>query len=181
MSLLRPERFDFMAKLLYIKSYDKKYNTDFYKNLYHAHLNTFNGCYELPDSTNVELGVAKKNINDFLDAFHSLIDSIKENGFDKKYAIPVGSDGCIENGTHRLITSYYLKVPISSYSLSSPGQKYDYRFFMNRQGKPPLSPLYADTMALEYVNHNPNLRCMILYPVAFDPYDPSKKFKNYLI
>lgn len=167
--LLRPERFDFMAKFLYVKGYDREYNTDFYRRLYEAHLNTFNGCYELPDSTNTEAGVEKKNIDDFLGAFHSLIKSLKKNGFDKKYSIPVGSDGCIENGTHRLIASYYLKTPISTYTLSSPGQKYDYRFFMNRQGKPSLSPLYADTMALEYVNHQPNLRCMILYPVAFDP------------
>ena len=45
---------------------------------------------------------------------------------------------------------------------------YNYSFFLNRNGNPKLEEKYADTIALEYVKHNPNLRTMIIYPVAFE-------------
>ena len=37
-----PERFDLIAKYLYIKYYEKKIKCDFYIELYHKHLLTFN-------------------------------------------------------------------------------------------------------------------------------------------
>ena len=163
-----PSRFDFMAKYLYIKQYDNKYNTNFFIDLYKAHIITFNGGYELPDTTLQNNTIIKKNIDDFIKVFNELIEDMKLNGYNKQYPIPIDQNGIIENGTHRLLTAYYFNIKPELKQITGRGQQYDYNFFLQRQGKPSLERIYADTMALEYVNHNPNQRCMILYPNAYD-------------
>ena len=172
-----PERFDLMAKYLYIKSKDKKYNTNFFKELYHKHIITFNNCYELPDPT-MKNSIKKENIEDFMNSFDKLIDNIKNNGYNKKYPIPVGNNNVIINGAHRLMISYYYnKQPIFK-KLNIPGDTYDFNFFKNRKTYPKLSDVYSDTMALEYIKHNKNIRCMILYPTAYDNIDKFQTILN---
>ena len=95
---LYPSRFDFMAKYLYVKQYDKKYNTSFFIDLYKAHITTFNGGYELPDTTLPNSTIIKQNIDDFIKVFNELIDDMKKNGYNKQYPIPVDKNGIIENG-----------------------------------------------------------------------------------
>ena len=58
-------RFDFMAKYLYIKHREKNTKTNFFKELYHKHLITFNGCKELPDTSCGETSISKSCIEDF--------------------------------------------------------------------------------------------------------------------
>jgi GR25 family glycosyltransferase involved in LPS biosynthesis len=172
-----PERFDLMAKYLYIKSEDKKYNTNFFKELYHKHILTFNNCYELPDPT-IKDNIKKENIKDFLDSFDNLIKNIKNNGFNEKYPIPVGNNNVIINGAHRLMISYYYnKIPLFK-KLNTPGDTYDFNFFKNRKVYPNLSDVYSDTMALEYIKHDENIRCMILYPTAYDNIDKFQTILN---
>ena len=163
-----PSRFDFMAKYLYVKQYDKRYNTNFFIDLYKAHINTFNGAYELPDITIQNNTITKQNMGDFIKIFDELIGDMKKNGYNKQYPIPVDQTGIIENGAHRLLTAYYYNIQPEMKYISGKGQHYDYNFFLQRQGKPALERIYADTMALEYIKHNPNQRCMILYPNAYD-------------
>ena len=67
---LHPARFDLMAKYLYIKFKEKNINTDFYKELYHQHIKTFNNCWEHPGT--------KVNIQQFFDAFDRLIQNMKK-------------------------------------------------------------------------------------------------------
>ena len=78
--LLHPSRFDLMAKYLYLKSLDKNLETDFFKEMYHKHLITFNGCKEFPDTTLGERGLSKTNINAFINSFKILIDNKKKDG-----------------------------------------------------------------------------------------------------
>ena len=68
-----PQRFDLMAKYLYIKYIDQNIKTDFFKNLYHSHILTFNNCIEFADLTKNEKGNSKNNINDFVLSFNNLI------------------------------------------------------------------------------------------------------------
>ena len=127
-----PSRFDFMAKYLYIKQYDKNYNTKFFIDLYRAHINTFNGGYELPDTTQPNSPIIKQSIDDFIKVFNELIDDMKNNGYNKQYPIPVDFTGIIENGTHRLLTSYYYNIKPEIKQISGKGQHYDYNFFFIR-------------------------------------------------
>ena len=162
-------RFDLMAKYLYMLSIDKNLKTDFFKELYIKHLITFNGCKELPDTSRGESGIAKNNVNDFIISFNNLIENLKKNGYDERFPIPIGNNGIIINGAHRLVASYYFNITPKIINLNEEGNVgYNYSFFLNRNGNPKLEEKYADTMALEYVKHNPNVRTMIIYPVAFE-------------
>ena len=91
-------RFDLMAKYLYLK-YN---NTNFYKELYHKHIITFNNCWEHPGTKNC--------IQDFFSEYDKLINNIEKNGYDQNFPIPIGTNNVIINGAHRLITSYYFKT-----------------------------------------------------------------------
>ena len=165
-----PCRFDLMAKYLYVWARDKKISSLFFKELYHKHVETFNGCYEKPDHTIGDGLVHKKNIDDFFKAFNILIEDMKKNGYDKNYPIPMGNNGVICNGSHRLIVSYYYNIePILKY-YGNGNCIYNYKFFINRNDKSlsNLKQIYADTMALEYINHNNNLRTMIVWPIAYN-------------
>ena len=67
-------RFDLMAKYLYLKYY--KYT--FYQELYQKHIITFNQAWEHPGN--------KSKIEDFIQSFEKLIESMKKFGFvDKTY------------------------------------------------------------------------------------------------
>ena len=59
--LLIPCRFDLMAKYIYIKFRENNIEIPFYKELYKAHINTFNNCWEHPGT--------KVGIIEFYDSF----------------------------------------------------------------------------------------------------------------
>jgi hypothetical protein len=96
-----------MAKYLYVKSKDKKFETEFFKNLYVNHMLSFNNCYEKSNMYSLN---KKNKCKDFIINFDKLINNIKNNGFSKKNPIPVGENDIIINGAHRLITSYYFNT-----------------------------------------------------------------------
>ena len=149
------KRFDIMAKYLYIKHK----GIPFFKELYHHHIKTFNNCWEHPGT--------KKNIQEFFDGFDALIENMKKNGYDKKYPIPIGTNGVIVNGSHRLVTAFFLNIdPIFEKKEKRGCEAYNYDFFLKRKPFPPLPQLYADCMALEYTKINHNIRSIIIYPVA---------------
>jgi len=160
-------RFDLMAKYLYIKYKEKDIESDFYTNLYKNHIITFNNCCE--DNGK------KKCINDFINAFDLLISNIKYKGFDNNYKIPIGKNNVIINGAHRLMTSLFYNIPCQGYYKQEDGcELYNYNFFINRQIFPNLDRIYTDTMALEFIKLNPNMRIMITYPNVCDKYDNIK-------
>ena len=166
---IHPSRFDLMAKYLYIKAKDKQLNTEFFKKLYHNHLITFNNCKELPDTSRGENNISKSDIEDFYKNFDKLIKSLQDNGFDEKYPISLGSNNIIINGAHRLMICYYYNINPTFKRFNEFGNSdYNYSFFLNRKPNPPLKQIFADTMALEYIKHNPNMRCMVIYPVAYN-------------
>ena len=172
--LISPTRFDLMAKYLYIKFREKNTECNFHKEMYHKHLQTFNNCFELQDPS-LPSQKPKKSIEDFITSFDALIDSMKANGFDNNYPITLGSNNVIVNGAHRLTTAYFYNLKPAIEPLKEAGNMgYNYSFFLNRQPNPPLHRTYADAMALEYINHNPNLRAMVVYPTAFQ----CNKFKE---
>lgn len=149
-------RFDLMAKFLYIESYDKKYETDFYKKLYENNIYIFNGCKEPIDPTNPD-SKAKNNINDFINEFNFLIEDIKTNGYNKNYPIPINNNTLI-NGSHRLSICKYFKKKPHIQKINMDCRYYDFKFFYGMESK------YKDHMALEAIQYNKNIRCMILYP-----------------
>ena len=164
---ITPERFDLIAKYLYIKFYEKKIKSNFFIELYHKHLLTFNKCYE-PKDPNLPHQKSKNNINEFIESFNFLINDIKNKGFNENFPIPIGKNNIIINGSHRLMVSYFFNIQPKFIIINKNGdKKYNFNFFSNRKkGFPKLDLIYTDTIALEYIRHNKKLRAMIIYPIA---------------
>jgi hypothetical protein len=162
---LAPQRFDLMAKYIYVKFQDKKINTNFHIELYKKHLETFNNCKEYINKFSFE---EKIGSDKFIEKFNFLIENIKNNGYNEKYPIPMGKNNMIINGSHRLVICYYFNInPIIVNESINGTINYNYNFFTNRKkGFPKLKLNYSDSMALEYINHNKNLRAMVIYPRA---------------
>ena len=158
-----PCRFDLMAKYLYIKYKHIQINSTFFIELYQNHIATFNNFNEYP-------GI-KKGKDTFLKSFDALIDDIKKNGFNNSYPIPINQNNLISNGAHRLIVCFYYNIKPTFKNITEYNKIYNYKHFVHngtRPNFPSLSLLYADRIALEYTKLNPNIRCMIIYPIAYD-------------
>jgi len=155
MKALFYKRFDLMAKYLYIKY--NHLNIIFFKELYKQHMITFNNCWEYPGT--------KTCIDDFYKSFDLLIDDMKKNGFNDKYPILLYND-LLVNGSHRLMVSYFynLKSIFKKADYDHGNGEYNYNFFLNRKKFPNLDILYSDTMALEFIKLDSNMRIMITYP-----------------
>ena len=165
MNNLSLTRFDFIAKYLYIKYYEKIYKSNFYLNLYKKHIEVFNKCWEHPGT--------KTKIQDFINSFNKLIEYLKKEGFSKKYPIEVGKNKVLNNGIHRFTVSYYYNIdPIIKNVDCNGCDIYNYDFFKNRNNYwrrdneqyVNLDEIYLDTMALEYVRLNKNMFPIVLYP-----------------
>ena len=153
LELIRPERFDLMAKYLYIKNYFNKNNSSFYIDLYKSHIITFNKAWEYPGT--------KTNIEEFISSFNKLIESIKKNGYDNKSIIEIDSNNIIINGAHRLMICYYLNIKpnIKIINKNNCNANHSYDFFLNRNNYwrrnneiyENMSTIYMDTIALEYL------------------------------
>lgn len=164
-------RFDLGAKLFYVKCVVDKIDTNYFKEMYFKHIETFNGCWEYPGD--------KTDIEQFYDAFNKLIEDMMKNGYNSKYPVHIGNNGIIINGSHRLITSKYLGIePFINLNKEIGGVGYNYDFFIHRTEKKPLDVKYADFIALnnlELFKDQNCVRSVVVYPIA------NKLNKNHLI
>ena len=150
------QRFDLLAKFIYIKFRENKIETNFHVELYREHIRTFNNFKEIDNNKNTE--------EDFFSSFNRLIEDIKINGYNSNFPIPLGKNKILENGAHRLMVSLFLEIEPKFHikDIDIP-DFYNYDFFLKRKNFP-LSTKYSDFMALECIKINPNLRSMIIYP-----------------
>lgn len=124
-SLICPKRFDLMAKLIYIHEYEEGNDVTHAVNIYKDNINAFSyGSF-------IELGSEDKcSFEEYVKQFNSIIDSIKKNGFDpKKSLVPVGNDGVICDGAHRVAVAAYFNKNISIVRFPELQRKYDYSYF----------------------------------------------------
>ncbi|HIP33337.1 MAG TPA: hypothetical protein EYG89_01065 [Bacteroidia bacterium] len=150
---LVPERFDLLAKILYVKHKINNTKSSIFTDLYLKHIEAFNGFYEADGSN--KIGKEK-----FVTEFDKIIDSINKKGLFENTVIP-SSKGVIVDGAHRVATSIYFNKSIKSVSLSLETINFDYNYFRNRG----LSNSYLDLMALEYINlKKSNLFLIFLWP-----------------
>jgi len=125
-SLLTYHRWDIIIKYVYIKyfhlycqHYPNKHHSDYmtapelkwFRDLYLDHLKVLNGGYEVKTYFQSK---EKHTLGEFLNDFHNLYFSIKKNGFDSKYPIPISHEGTILNGAHRIAVStlFRLTIPV---------------------------------------------------------------------
>ena len=148
-----PKRADLLAKYIYAKQREWGTNCQFGRNIYYRHLQVWNGFYEeVP---------FKRSFEDFANAFDLLLDSIKLEGFHPSSPIPVGSNGVIYNGAHRLTACLlYHKNVVVEHVPNECSYGFDYFETIH------LEPKYLDAMALQYCELKPDSFVMVILPSA---------------
>jgi hypothetical protein len=113
-------RLDIIVKYLFIKSYIENNEYEYYKILYIKHIKLWTWWIE--DD--------KKNINEFVKNFISLINSFKEKWFNKNFPIPINSNNEILNWAHRIACCYYFWIePIFIENNEYLWIKWDFNWF----------------------------------------------------
>ena len=158
---LRQKRFDLIFKYIYLKNRDK--NISFFEDLYAEHIQAFNNFHEINPSDNIP----KDTREDFIKSFDKLYDNIAKKGFDNKLGIiPIGDNGEISDGAHRLTCAAILGLDVELEN-DQRNDLYDYKFFQN-QG---IDQDIADYGALEYVKINPNAYIVNLQSIIDTKFD----------
>lgn len=165
---LTPLRFDIVAKLLYAKYREFNIQSDFGEEVYKEHLRAFtNGKfieYDKPEKNSYEK--YKKD-------FDFILNSIRENGFNKQFPVPVDFSGNLLNGSHRISASiFYNRVP-SVIMTNDPqaGQQNCSSYYFKSAD---LAEKYLDAMATEYARLKKNTKMITLYPARNETHEQSK-------
>ena len=158
--LLTAWRFDLPAKTLYARHREKGVEGFFAKSVYENHLEVWGGF--------TEKRPAKNNLEDFYNAYHSILDDMKTTGFDEeKSFVPVSGLHMLLNGAHRTAAAITYGTPlICKESAPDAGQlmcSADY--FLNKRDIVPtgLDRNTADAMALEYMRLKKHVFVASLY------------------
>ena len=155
-ALIGPKRADIMAKYIYAKHREWGVTSKFGRDMYFSHLKVWNNCIEVSPPR-------KDGIDDFLSHFHTLLDSIKNDGYRTDRSIAkVDAEGHLREGAHRETACLLYGKPLfaeESYSLC-PDWGFEY---FKKLG---LDEKYLDAMAIQYCELKPNTHVMIIYPSA---------------
>lgn len=162
---LTPSRFDIVAKLLYAKYREFNIQSDFGEEVYKEHLRSFTNNkfteYDQPE---------KNSYDKYKQDFNNILDSIKTNGFDKQFPVPVDSAGNLLNGSHRISASiFHNRVP-SVITTNEPqaGQKNCSSYYFKSAH---LAEKYLDAIATEYAYIQPHCKLLTLYPARNESSD----------
>lgn len=158
-NLLTSDRLDIVVKMLYIESYITKKRYDYFLDLYKRHIFLRTGGIE--DN--------KKNIEDFINVFNTLIDDFKVNGFDKNYPIPVSiHNNKIVNGAHRLACSIYFKTGCYIEYKNGYGNSWGYDWFIDQN----INDHYLHDIMYKYIElKKENLYMAVLWGAIEQSWD----------
>ena len=150
--LAKSQRFDLGFKLALANSWLRETESSYPEKAYLGHIEAFNGFFEAEPRKTCE--------QDFLDSFELLVKDLG-GGKPLRSEIPVGSNGQIVDGSHRLAVAALLglSVPVSH---SNEAPSYDYRFFLARGLKDEL----ADYGAIQRAKFDPTVRIVVHSPVV---------------
>lgn len=155
-TLLSPNRLDVLAPYLYAKHRELGVQGGWARRLYANHMLHFNGCRE-PD------GSGKAGLQAFLDSFHAVLDSVKRDGYrDDAPAIPIGHNGIMVDGAHRLAACLLYGKDVRTEASDRPEFAYDYGY-LERHG---LARPYLDAMLTAYCELASDVRVATTFPQA---------------
>ena len=159
-TLLTAGRLDLACKLYYIDCMEQKADMAFARELYQAHLESFsNGTFVEPGQK------AKNSVQDYFEAFHQMIEDMREHGFDPdKSVVPVGDDGTILDGSHRVAIAIYYDIPLTIVHIPEQSCRYDYSYFRKKG----LQEKYLDFMALQFIRFSEKVYTVCLWPAAYE-------------
>lgn len=161
--LLVSERFDLIAKMIYIEAYDTGRGMEWAEELYKAHIRSFSNGREPGNSE-------KNSVEAYVDVFNKLIDTIKLTGFDEKISvIPVGENNQIMDGAHRVSIAAYYNLSIPIVRIEGICANNNFLFFRDHL----LDEKYLDYIAYKYSCLQENVHIACVWPKAFSS-DTSK-------
>ena len=153
-------RFDLMAKWLYVDSKEKKLDSRWAKRIYEDNIRAFSaGTFKEPGNA------SKDRFEAYLSTFDGLIGEIKKNGLSSDISlIPVDKNGEILDGAHRVsIAAYYnIQTPILRLLNKNATYMYDYKYFRRFL----MSETSMSYMAIQYAHLKPNCYMACFWPVA---------------
>jgi hypothetical protein len=147
MNFVCPNRFDIMAKYIYAKYREFGVRADWPLEVYKEHIHVWGNYIEIG-----KVKPEKVGFDEYLLAFHNILDSIKEGGFDrKKSIIPIGKQG-IRNGSHRVTACLLYNKKFWGRYDNKPSVRASADYFKKRTKHVSggLAEKYLDAMALQY-------------------------------
>lgn len=129
------KRIDLVVKYLYAKEIleskkygDNYYLTECYKDLYIRHILMRTMGKEPYDQFRKEES-DKQNIDQYINEFKNLINSLENNGFDMSYSVPATTNGLLLNGAHRVAAAKALNKQIYV-NMVEKGVAWDFDWFV---------------------------------------------------
>ena len=159
-NLICANRFDLMAKWIYIDAREKNIDMAMARRVYKDNIDSFScGSFFEP-------GMDKKNsFQKYLNDFDAIIDDIREKGFDESLSlIPVGKGDRLFDGSHRVSAAAYFdkNVTIIRFPDMMPRYDYDYRYFR----KYIMCDINMGYMARQYAYLKSDCYFVCLWPTA---------------
>jgi FkbM family methyltransferase len=154
--LLTSQRLDLVAKYLYARDRELGVADIWARGIYRQHLKVLNEFKERD-------GSGKSSFDDFILSFETLLDSIKENGFDGNLSvIPIGRNSQFIDGSHRVAACllYGCDLKVIPFQYTTP--VYDAQKFLSMG----LSIANVEHLIREYSRLKKTVRVAVLFPVA---------------
>lgn len=156
--LIQYNRFDLMAKWIYIDAYEKGIHSDWGVKVYYDNINSFScGLFFEPGSA------SKNSFDAYIKDFNKLIDNIKISGFDKEVSlIPIGKDNVLLDGSHRVAVAAYFNQDVTVIKFPELNRNYDYQYFRKYM----MSDVNMGYMAIQYAHLKSNCFMACIWPKA---------------
>ena len=184
--LLNDQRFDVMARYLYAKHRELGVKSNWGQEVYEAYLKVTNNLEVLLCKPNDRLfdcakeHTEKSGLQDFLDAFHLILDSIKNNGFDtNKSVLPIDRNSIVIDGGHRLTAALLYNTPVVCKMFSEIDRRQQATSELLKQRtmfvSTGLVEKYLDAMALEYAFLKHNSYIAAIFPSSKGQHNQIRK------
>lgn len=157
-NLFNANRFDMMAKWLYIDAYEKGIDISWATDIYKDSIRAFScGKFCEPGTE------GKDSFEVYLTEFNELIEDIKENGFDDtKSIIPVGKNDVLLDGAHRVSVAAYYNKSVTIIRFPQLTRDYNYRYFRQYL----MSDINMGYMASTYARLNTGCYLACIWPIT---------------
>ena len=137
LELLVPDRLDIVIKYLFINALVNKHNVEYFTNLYTRHIlkrtRGIKTVYGYQNGNPVIIST-KTGIEEYISDFCAMIESFKNNGFQKEFFIPVSSqNGIILDGAHRTSCSIFFNIEPYVIYENRLGRTWDYKWLEDNQ------------------------------------------------
>lgn len=162
LELFTARRLDLVVKYLFFRALAEERDVALYESLYRRHIERRTAGVEPVDFSTGQLS-AKRSTDAYLHGCHTLLDSMRREGFREADAVPVAPGGALANGAHRVACALALglRVPIRHHPQAGPA--WDFAWFEQNQ----FSAAEISLILRHWVTlHADRTACFLLWPAV---------------